>query len=67
MSDSETSRRNPAGRQCLDRRISDKRTLIEETGAWETDRNVGASRVNWQFTTGNARIKLKRLYPQIQA
>ena len=53
-------------RQCLDRRIPDKETIIEEVKAWCTARNKGKSVVNWQFTTEDARIKLKRLYPIIE-
>ncbi len=52
--------------QCLDRYISDKLTLAEETLAWETRRNGNGATVNWRFTTEDARIKLKRLYPSIQ-
>jgi len=51
--------------QCLDRRIPDKPTLIEEVAAWQKDRNKKHSKADWQFTTANARIKLKRLYPAI--
>ena len=51
------------GRQCLDRRIADKITLVSEVAQWETDRNATASRIDWRFTTADARIKLKRLYP----
>ena len=53
-------------RQCLDRRIPDLDTLRQETGAWETRRNTNQKGVDWQFTTPDARIKLRRLYPQIQ-
>ena len=53
-------------RQCLNRRIPDLDTLRQETQAWETRRNEGQKGVNWQFTTPDARIKLKRLYPQVQ-
>jgi hypothetical protein len=53
-------------RQCLDRRIADRATLASEVAAWEGDRNGAAVRVDWRFTTADARIKLKRLYPQIQ-
>jgi hypothetical protein len=53
-------------KQCLDRRIPDMETLQAETKAWEQDRNARQKGVNWQFTTQDARIKLKRLYPQIQ-
>ena len=51
--------------QCLDRRIPDKQTLIEEVAAWECDRNKNHTKADWQFTTADARIKLKRLYPAI--
>lgn len=50
-------------RQCLDRRIPDGPTLIAEIDAWQADRNHRANKVNWQFTTADARIKLRRLYP----
>lgn len=49
--------------QCLDRRIPDKVTLIKVTTAWDADRTQRAASVNWQFTTQDARIKLRRLYP----
>ena len=49
--------------QCLDRRIPDKQTLIEEIAAWENDRNAHNAKADWQFTTDTARIKLKHLYP----
>src|SRR5262252_6174228 len=50
-------------RQCLDRRIPDRDTLVDEVSAWGHDRNVNQSDIDWQFTTDDARIKLKRLYP----
>ena len=50
-------------RQCLDRRIPDKQTLSEEVAAWENDRNKAHSKADWHFTTDDARVKLKRLYP----
>jgi hypothetical protein len=50
-------------KQCLDRRIPDKQTLIDEIAAWQHDRNTNRTKANWQFTTRNARIKLKHLYP----
>jgi hypothetical protein len=49
--------------QCLDRRIPAKQTLIDEVAAWERDRNRHHAKADWQFTTENARIKLKHLYP----
>jgi hypothetical protein len=53
-------------RQCLDRRIPDKETLKTEIAAWEKRRNENANKVDWQFTTEDARIKLKHLYPSFQ-
>ena len=52
--------------QCLRRRIPDLQTLKHETKCWERDRNANQKSVDWQFKTDDARIKLKRLYPQIQ-
>ena len=49
--------------QCLDRRIPDKRILIHQVAAWEADRNTQHAKADWQFTTDDARIKLKQLYP----
>jgi hypothetical protein len=49
--------------QCLDRRIPDKQTLTEEVAAWEGNRNKRHTKADWQFTTADARVKLKRLYP----
>jgi hypothetical protein len=54
-------------RQCLDRRLPDLDTVTREVAAWEQARNASAQGVNWRFTTPNARIKLKRLYPSIQS
>jgi hypothetical protein len=51
--------------QCLDRRIPNKQTLVEEIAAWEHDRNATHTKANWHFSTSNARIKLKHLYPAI--
>ena len=50
-------------RQCLDRRIPDRDTLTTEIAAWVADRNADQTPVNWRFTTDDARIKLKHLYP----
>jgi len=50
-------------RQCLDRRIPDVKTLTSETKAWERRRNATGRRVDWRFTTRDARIRLKHLYP----
>jgi hypothetical protein len=52
-------------RQCLDRRIPDKQTLIDEVAAWQAERNSKHTKADWHFTTANARIKLKRLYPTL--
>ena len=52
--------------QCLDRRIPDLQTLIQETQAWQHHRNTGNKTIDWHFKTEDARIKLKRLYPQIK-
>jgi len=52
-------------RQCLDRRVPDKETVEQEVAAWEAERNARQMSVNWRFTTADARIKLKRLYPSI--
>ena len=49
--------------QCLDRRIPDREVLTQESGTWQERRNRDGVRVNWRFSTGDARIKLKSLYP----
>jgi hypothetical protein len=49
--------------QCLDRRIPDTATLRTEVDAWRTRRNTHNAKANWHFTTANARVKLKSLYP----
>ena len=54
------------GRQCLDRRIGDTDQLKREVAAWEAERNANEAKVDWQFTTDKARIKLRRLYPSFQ-
>jgi hypothetical protein len=51
--------------QCLDRRIPDKQTLIDEVDAWQNCRNKNHAKADWQFTTADARVKLKRLYPTL--
>lgn len=51
--------------QCLDRRIAEMSTMQAEVAAWEIERNNLTKKVNWQFTTSDARIKLKRLYPKL--
>ena len=53
-------------RQCLDRRIPDQEALRREVDAWQDQRNRDMVRVDWRFTTDDARIKLKSLYPAIQ-
>jgi len=50
-------------RQCLDRRIPDREKLKCEVAAWQRRRNESLAKVDWQFTTADARVKLKRLYP----
>ena len=54
---------NVMTRQCLSRRIASIDALRSELSAWEDERNNGKSKVNWQFTTKDARIKLVSLYP----
>ena len=51
-------------RQCLNRRIANKETLITEVAAWEQQRNSPSATIDWQFTTADARVKLRRLYPE---
>ena len=51
-------------RQCLSRRIASIDVLRSELSAWENERNQNKSKVNWQFTTKDARIKLVSLYPE---
>jgi len=53
-------------RQCLDRRIADRETLRQEVGAWQKRRNENGNTVDWRFTTDDARIRLKSLYPTAQ-
>ncbi len=52
-------------RQCLDQRIPDQQTLAKEVSAWEAERNAAESFIDWRFTSTDARIKLKHLYPEI--
>ncbi len=52
--------------QCLDRRLADRATLEREVAAWQAARNASGRGVDWRFTTEDARIKLKHLYPAIQ-
>jgi hypothetical protein len=51
--------------QCLDGRIPEQATLRHETAAWEGERNATESKIDRRFTTADARIKLKHLYPEI--
>ncbi len=53
-------------RQCLNRRIPDQTTLRREVAAWQDRRNQDRIRVDWRFTTADARLKLKSLYPSVQ-
>jgi hypothetical protein len=57
---------NVLSRQCFCQVIPDKPALEKQVAAWEADRNASQTGVDWQFTTADARIKLKRLYPKIQ-
>jgi DDE superfamily endonuclease len=54
-------------RQCLDRRIESQEIMVQETTTWEQNRNEQGAGIDWQFTTADARIKLKRLYPSFHA
>ena len=58
---------NVMTRQCLSRRIAETGLLRKELSAWETERNTVAAKVNWQFRTTDARIKLSSLYPVFTA
>ncbi len=49
--------------QCLDRRLPDQQTVVQEVAAWETWRNAERATIDWRFGTQEARVKLKRLYP----
>jgi hypothetical protein len=53
------------GRKCLDRRIPDQAMLTAEVASWQQERNRKLVKVDWHFTTADARIKLKHLYPKI--
>jgi hypothetical protein len=53
-------------RQCLDRRIGDEGSLVQEISTWQDKRNHAQATVDWQFTTQDARIKLNKLYPSIK-
>ncbi|HEY0785921.1 MAG TPA: IS630 family transposase [Acidobacteriaceae bacterium] len=54
-------------RQCLNRRVPDAPTLAQEVTAWEQTRNRAQTTIRWQFTASDARIKLRRLYPQVES
>jgi hypothetical protein len=58
---------NVLARQCLNRRIARLSTVKREVDAWQNHRNNRCARINWQFTTNDARIKLRRLYPTLDA
>jgi hypothetical protein len=53
-------------RQCLNQRLADRASLEREVAAWVRERNAASRRISWQFTTADARTKLKHLYPSIQ-
>jgi hypothetical protein len=53
-------------RQCLSRRIADAQTLADDVAAWQAARNASVAKIRWQFTTADARVKLRRLYPQLK-
>jgi len=57
---------NVLTKQCLNRRIDNKKTIRNEVKAWQNHRNNKDAKINWQFTTKDARIKLNRLYPSIE-
>jgi hypothetical protein len=54
------------GRQCLSRRIARADTLARHVASWQEQRNAAAPQITWQFTTQDARIKLRSLYPSPQ-
>jgi len=58
---------NVLSRKCLNRHIPTMEAVTEEALAWQIDRNIKTKAINWQFTTKDARIKLKRLYPSVHA
>ncbi len=53
-------------RQCLNRRFADAAGVDSECAAWSRERNQRTVKIHWQFTTADARIRLRRLYPQIE-
>jgi hypothetical protein len=54
-------------RQCLKERMESTENLTRQIKAWQSHRNQSAAKVNWQFTTKDARVKLKKLYPNVLA
>jgi hypothetical protein len=58
---------NVLTRQCLNRRIADIETVEKHVTAWQKFRNNKSATVNWQFTTNEARVKLRRLYPTLDS
>jgi len=54
-------------RQCMGGRVPDKPTLVAAADRWQKDRNTSRETIDWRFTTADARIKLRRLYPTVQA
>ncbi len=58
---------NVLNRQCLNRRIGNIETIKDEVKAWSESRNNMNAKINWQFTTNDARVKLKTLYPKIES
>ena len=54
-------------RQCLRRRMPDRPTLARAATAWVARRNAAATTIDWQFTTADARLKLRRLYPALES
>ncbi len=53
--------------QCLDRRIDNIETVKKEVAEWQKFRNNKNAKVNWQFTTADARVRLSRLYPTLDS
>jgi hypothetical protein len=53
--------------QCLNRRINDIETVRKEAATWQDIRNNKNAKVNWRFTTADARVKLSRLYPTLNS
>lgn len=58
---------NVLTKQCLNRRIDNKKTVSAEVKAWQNHRNNKDAKIKWQFTTKDARVKLHRLYPSIHS